>query len=60
MRLIETEKDLSPGFGVTYLGIRCHDNAVFDVSWSPDDHQLVRHNESRDWVDLLVLLTKTL
>ncbi|KAF8449724.1 WD40-repeat-containing domain protein [Kalaharituber pfeilii] len=40
VRLLETEKDLAPGFSKVYLGIICHDNAVFDISWSPDDHQL--------------------
>lgn len=40
VRLIETEKDLTPSFSTTYLGIACHDNAVFDISWSPDDHRL--------------------
>ena len=38
--MIESEKGLSPGFSKVYLGIICHDNAVFDISWSPDDHQL--------------------
>lgn len=42
VRLIESEKELNPGFNAIYLGIPCHDNAVFDISWSPDDHQLVR------------------
>lgn len=41
VRLIETERDLSPGFNATYLGIPCHENAVFDISWAPDDHQMV-------------------
>ena len=42
VRLIETdinEEEVHP-FNKLYLGILCHDNAVFDLSWSPDDHQI--------------------
>lgn len=55
VRLIETEKDLAPGFNATYLGIACHDNAVFDISWSPDDHKLVRIRFQQDLRESLLL-----
>lgn len=40
VRLVESAKDESPGFIVPYLSFQLHDNAIFDLSWSPDDHQL--------------------
>ncbi|KAF8249546.1 WD40 repeat-like protein [Wilcoxina mikolae CBS 423.85] len=40
VRLIESAKDEKPGFIVPYLSFQCHDNAIFDMSWSPDDHHL--------------------
>ncbi|KAI5788632.1 WD repeat protein [Pyronema domesticum] len=40
VRLIETALDESPGFITPYLVFPCHDNAIFDMSWSPDDIQI--------------------
>lgn len=40
VRLIESAKDEAPGFGKTCTGMNCHDNAVFDISFSPDDFQM--------------------
>ncbi|TGZ80497.1 WD40 repeat-like protein [Ascodesmis nigricans] len=40
VRLVESAKDEAPGFTKSYLTLQCHDNAIFDMSWSPDDHLL--------------------
>jgi WD40 repeat protein len=39
VRLLESSKDVEPGFGKDWYTIQCHENAVFDLSWSKDDHQ---------------------
>ncbi|KAI5843685.1 WD40-repeat-containing domain protein [Tricharina praecox] len=40
VRLVETAKDEKPGFIKEFLSFQCHENAIFDMSWSPDDLQL--------------------
>ncbi|KAA8914899.1 putative cell division cycle protein cdt2 [Sphaerosporella brunnea] len=40
VRLVETAKDEDPGFAIPYLTFQCHDNAIFDLCWSPDDKLL--------------------
>jgi WD40 repeat protein len=40
VRVIETKKDEQPGFSESYVDFQAHDNAIFDLSWSPDDRLL--------------------
>ena len=40
VRLVESGKDEEPGFTKEFLSFQCHDNAIFDMSWSLDDLQL--------------------
>jgi WD40 repeat protein len=37
VRLVESAQDEEPGFIYPYITFQCHDNAIFDLSWSPDD-----------------------
>ncbi|KAL7269547.1 hypothetical protein RUND412_007789 [Rhizina undulata] len=38
VRLLDSGKD--ERFEVPHFSIMCHDNAIFDLAWSPDDHQM--------------------
>ena len=40
VRLIESAAGEKPGFTVPYLSFQLHENAIFDLSWSHDDHQI--------------------
>jgi len=40
VHLIESAQGENPGFRKVYLSFRSHDNAVFDLTFSPDDRQL--------------------
>ncbi|KAI5807062.1 WD40-repeat-containing domain protein [Geopyxis carbonaria] len=40
VRITESAKDEHPGFLKPYITLKCHDNAIFDMAWSPDDHLL--------------------
>jgi hypothetical protein len=41
VRLLDTSPSVETGFTTEYVRMNCHDNAIFDISWSADDMKLV-------------------
>jgi hypothetical protein len=41
VRLLDTSPAVETGFTTEYVRMNCHDNAIFDISWSADDMRLV-------------------
>jgi len=44
VRLLDTLPSVPTGLTTEYVRMNCHDNAIFDISWSADDMKLVRPN----------------
>src|SRR5579859_62688 len=42
VRLLDTAATQETGITKEYIRMQCHDNAVFDISWSADDMKLVK------------------
>lgn len=42
VRLLDSAINAKTPFGTAVESIACHENAVFDISWSKDDSQIVR------------------
>jgi hypothetical protein len=42
VRLLDTAPTQETGITKEYIRMQCHDNAVFDISWSADDMKLVK------------------
>ena len=47
VRLLDTSPSIETGFTKEYIRINCHDNAIFDISWSNDDMKLVSPAEQQ-------------
>lgn len=41
VRLLDASSSVETGFTTEYIRMDCHDNAIFDISWSADDMKLV-------------------
>jgi hypothetical protein len=41
VRLLDTSPSQETGIVTEYIRMRCHENAIFDISWSYDDYKLV-------------------
>lgn len=47
VRLLDTSISQATGITTEYIRMKCHDNAIFDISWSADDMKLVLSNIMR-------------
>ena len=43
IRLLDTAISQETGITKEVIYMQCHDNAIFDISWSADDYKLVPH-----------------